>query len=869
MKAFLHTLRSRVEAPFRRRRFEREMAEEMQAHVAVLTEENLAAGMSPNDARWAALRRFGGVVQLQEECREGRRFVWLEQLRKDAAFVLRSLRRAPFFSMAVIGTLVLGIGVGTVAFNLTSWVLLFPQPYPDAERLYQIGFTDQRGGTNPYRFGCHWQAYREQTSVLSQFAAATNTIANVVVEGQPSAGAVISVSVDCFQTFGVTPVLGRGFRPEEHQAGASDVVVITDSFWRRRFGGSSEVLGRTLLIDQRVCTVVGVLALGQPLPPTFRGEVYRPLTLIDQPANPLGTAVFIVGRLRDGVTPEQARALLETVTLPDLPVWAKPYLAEQQLRLMPLAELNHPDAFWVVFAAGALLYGIACLNAASLMLVRLMGRHRELGIRLALGGTRWQIAQLVVIESVSLAAAASLVVLGAVRWWFPSLFAFLWNNEEIRHYSYWEPRTLGCVIGLALGASLLVALVPVWRLSRAGMATAVKEGGAAAGESRFLNRFRGGMVVAQAALAVILLAGTGLMARSFERLQRVNLGFNPRGMVKVQLRVPPGYDLGPEQRLQLFERLEKRLALLRGVRAVSFGQDSVLVGGYWGTAQVLMPDGRYQPVAGNFVGEDFLRTAGLRLVKGRWLSGNRGEYEVVINEAFARARFGDADPVGQSFRLLVSGDYDHRVVGVVGDVKEAIRSTPGMRFYAPTWVYPLNISTLLLRLETEPPKEFAGLVREAIYQIDPQLITSAVDSAAELVAQSLWVERFAFKLLKGFTPIALGLAVIGLFSVLAFAVDCRKREFGVRLALGARPRDLRLLVIRRGLATAGAGVAVGTAAALALTRFMQSLLFETAPYDPLVYAAVAAVLLSAAVVACWWPARRAARVDVARLLRTE
>jgi putative ABC transport system permease protein len=282
-----------------------------------------------------------------------------------------------------------------------------------------------------------------------------------------------------------------------------------------------------------------------------------------------------------------------------------------------------------------------------------------------------------------------------------------------------------------------------------------------------------------------------------------------------------------------------------------------------------MPDGTYQPVAGTFVAADYLKTAGLVLKNGRWFSGKRGEYGVVINETFARARFGDEDPIGKSFRLLVSGDFNQPVVGVVGDVKETVRSTPGMHFYVADWVYPLNLSILLLRLDRDPGKEFAGLVRHAIYESDPQLIVSQVSSIKEIIGNTMWAERFAFTILKGLSATALALAVVGLFSVIAYTVDSRMNEFGVRLALGAQPADLYRLVMKRGLMAAAVGVAVGIAGALVLTRFMQSLLFETTPYDPLVYVAVALLLLAAAALACLLPARQAARVDVARLLRTE
>jgi putative ABC transport system permease protein len=869
MKAYLRILGSKFLGLFRRQRLEASMAEEMHAHLEVLTRANIAAGMSPDEARCAAQRRFGGVVQIQEQCRYERGFVWLEQWVKDAGFAVRSLCRARGFTLAVLIVLALGAGVATVVFDLTAWILVFDQPYPHPEQLFLIGFKDKHTSNNPYQAAIQFQAYQEQTNVFSEYAVVTRDVTNVVVDGEPTVANLIGASVDCFRTLGIKPVLGRGFLPGEFRAGADNVVIITDLFWRKYFHAAPDILGRQLLVDQQPCTVVGVLAVAQDFPPTFGGDVYRPLVFQFDAQNPFGTVVFIIGRLKPGVPPEQARAALSAVKLPTLPPWATAFLADQEPILMRPTDVARPETYWVMAIAAALLYSIACLNAMNLMLVRLLGRHRELSIRLSLGATRWQIARLLAIESVELALVASLIVTLAARWLFPPLFALITGSEAVNYQSFWDWRTLGCIAVLSLLASVAIVLAPVWRLMRAEINPGLKEGGAAAGESRGAGRLRTSLVIFQAAFAVILLAGAGLMVRSFARLHRTNLGFDPTGKVKVMISFPRGYDLKPEERLQLFERLQQRVATIPGVRAVSFGQDTLLEGGFGGTAQLLMPDGTYQPVAGTFVAADYLKTAGLALKKGRWFSSKRGEFEVVINETFAKTRFGDEDPIGKSFKLLVSGDFNNPVVGVVGDVKETVRSTPGMHFYVADWVYPLNISTLLLRLDRDPGKEFAGLIRHAIYEFDPKLIVSEVSAINEIVGNRMWAEKFAFTILKGLSIIALALAVVGLFSVIAYTVESRMNEFGVRLALGAQPADLYRLVMKRGLTAAAIGIVVGAVGALVLTRFMQSLLFETTPYDPLVYAAVALLLLAAAALACWLPARRAARVDVARLLRAE
>jgi putative ABC transport system permease protein len=855
-------------ALFLKRKLEAQLTEEVRTHVEMATEANVARGMSPDEARYAALREFGNVASIQEQAREGRGWVWLEQWGKDAAFAIRSLSRARGFTLAVWGTLVVGIGVATVVFDLTSQII-FSQPYPQAEQLFLIGFKDKQNVFMPYRTGLHFQAYQEQVNAFSEYAAVRPDITNVVVQGEPVIANVLSASIDCFRTLGIKPVLGRCFLPEEHRAGADNVVILAGLFWRQHFNASPDVLGRKILIDQQVCTVIGVLAADQAFPPAFAGAVYRPLVLKVDPAEPFTPTLYIIGRLRPGISVEQARLEIAAVKLPAVPPWAAAYFAEQEPVLNKPTELARPETQWVTLIAAALLYTMACLNAMNLMLVRLLGRRLELSIRLALGGSRWQIVRLLVIESAGLALLSSLTVILAARWLFPPIFATITGSEALRYASYCDWRTLGCIVELSFLASVVVVLVPVWRIFRVEISPGLKDGGRAMGGSRRLGSLRTALVMLQAALAVILLAGTGLMVRSFEKLRDVDLGFDPVGKVKVLIAFPAGYNLGPEARLQLFQRLQQRLTSLPGVKGVSIGQDSLLEGGFWGTGQLQMADGTYQPSAGSFVDADFYKVAGLTIMRGRWFSDKRGTIEVVINETLARTRFGTENPVGQYIKLLVSGDAGYLVVGVVRDVKENVRSSAGMRAYWPDWVYPLNVSTLVLRLDKDPNPAFADLVRRAVYEFDPKLIAPYVSSINSVVDQLMWAERNAFDILKGLSAIALGLAAMGLFSVIAFTVNSRTKEFGVRLALGARPADLHRLVMKRGLATVAVGVGIGTVGALGLTRFMQSLLFETTPNDPVVYLADAVVLLVAAVLACWLPARRAAKVDPMIALRAE
>ena len=433
-------------------------------------------------------------------------------------------------------------------------------------------------------------------------------------------------------------------------------------------------------------------------------------------------------------------------------------------------------------------------------------------------------------------------------------------------------RMLGVMAGLTVFTSVLVVIAPVARILKANLSEGLKEGGMALGESRRLGRMRSLLVVLQAAFAVILLVGAGLMVRTLDKLHQVDLGFDPAGKVKIKVSIPDGCRAEREDRLLLFQQLQQRLGAIPGVRKAAFGTDALLAGYTHDTMKLRLPDGSETTIERDDVSYDFLQTAGFTVVRGRWLPEGRNDgAEVVINETLAKKRFENGDPIGQMI-MMEQGDGKDRplqVVGVVRDIRQTMRSAPGMHVYCSDWWWPPLLSTLVLRMDRDPDKAFESIVRRAVYDFDPRLIVWNVQPVNGWIHGSMYMEELTLSVLKVLSGIALVLAMVGLFSVLAYTVDRRMSEFGVRLALGATPRDLARLVLKRGIMLAGVGVAAGTAGALGLTRFLQSLLFETAPFDPLVYLAVAVVLLAAAAASCWIPARRAARVDVARLLRAE
>ena len=798
----------------------------------------------------------------------------------DLRYVARSLSRAYGFSLTVVATLALGIGAAAAIFSVTDWILFRSDAFPHKEELFVLGsksiatVVNQTGASsNPFIPGVHFQACQEQMKVFSELAVAQYEPINVVVAGEPIGFGVERVSADFFHTLGIAPALGRGFLPEDFQPGAGNVVVISHRFWQESLGGAPDVLNRELQVDQRLAKVIGVLPKEQAFPVYAYAYVYRPLILAVDPSKPWGTVLFAIGRLKAGVTPAQATAALKAVRVSLSPQVEK-FFSGQELTLISLDDLKRvfrPEIHWMLVGAVAFLYAIACLNASNLMLVRALGKRRELGIRLALGGGRWRIVRLGAIESLCLSLFAGTAGILVTHWIFPVLMRFAssgsssWSSISIN----W--RLLGVLAGLVVLTSALIAIIPAVRIFRIDINEGLKEGGMALGESPQLARLRNALVVLQAAFAVILLTGAGLMARTLEKLQHVDLGFDPMGKVKVQVLVPDGYHSEREDRLQLFQRLQQRLKAIPGVQDVAFGTDALLSGYANTTTQVHLPDGGEISIERDDVSYDFLRTAGLTLVRGSWLPAKRDNgTQVVINESLARKRFGNQDPIGGALDVVQDGKVrPWQVVGVVRDTREAIRSAPALHVYCSDWWWPPNLSTFVLRLARDPEKGFESVVRRAIYDFDPKLMTGNQSAVKEWMDGMLWTERFTLSILKVLSGIALALTIVGLFSVLAYVVDRRMSEFGVRAALGATPADLTRLIMKRGVALVAVGIAAGVAGALGLTRFLRSLLYETPPYDPLVYSAVAAVLLVAAVAACWLPARRAAKVDVARLLKAE
>jgi predicted permease len=795
----------------------------------------------------------------------------------DLRFVFRSLARNRGFTLVTVLTLALGIGSAASIFSVTDWILFRVNKY--SEDIHLIGGRSDQNPFVPVRFDFMTRAYAEQTSVMTEYAKAAYLTGNVVIDGQPVATTWLGVSPNLFPMLGVTPAMGRGFLPGEEVMGADHVVVVSHLFWRRHLGGREDVLGTKITMGDDVCTVVGVLREAQGFPAYFYNEVYRALAYKADPATPWLPNMFLLGRLRPGVTREQAQAALAAVKV-DTPVTMQSYLAGDQPVLSSMGEVNQQmraEIYWVMLGAVGFLYAIACLNASNLMLVRMLGLRRELSIRLALGGGRWGIIRLLTLESVALALLASLAGLLVANWLFPLLLNAAGSSIFAQqNWASWNLgwRVIGVMGTLTILTSLLIVIIPAGRILRADISAGLKDGGAALGESPALARLRGSFVILQAAFAVILLAGAGLMIRTFHQLQKVDLGFDPAGRAKIQIGFPPGYPMENEASLARLRAIQTELQHLPGVRAVGFGQDLLLPGYYFASMSLEGPEGRPLKAAMMGFNIGYHEVAGLTLKRGRWLAQTMGN-EVMVNETFARTCWPGQDPIGQFLRPVagnpsVGPDWKGwLVVGVVRDIRVNVREAPGNCIYTPEGWGAFNLTTFVVRLSREYDEALAGSIRRHLYGFDPRLIVHQVVPLNRVREPQLWAENMANSMLKILAGIALLLTVVGIFSVLAYTVDRRMGEFGVRMALGATRRDLVQLVMRRGVLLTLVGVLLGLGGALMLTRYLKTLLFETSANDPWVLAGVAGLLLITSVLACAWPARRATKVDVARLLRSE
>ena len=859
--------------------FPDELESTLQMHVA----EGVRAGLTPDEARRRALVRMGGMVQIREAYHDRETYPVVEHFLQDARFAVRQLAKAPVFGLTAMLMLALGIGASVAIFAFVDAALLKPLPYPDPSSLVEVSErTSQIPRSNlSYQDFLDWQRANRSFSTFDVHVG-TGFIVSTPAGSEPAPGA--KVTAGFFRTLGVTPALGRDFRPGEDRPEAPRTVVLSHGAWQKRYGGRSEVVGQTITLNRLPYTVIGVLPESFQFAPRGRAEFWTPVL-------PNGGCesrrschnLYGVARLKPGVTPGMALADMQEIAR-QLEQQYPDSNRGQSALVRPLAEAVSGDLrplLYTLLGGSALLLLIACVNVASLVLVRAESRRREIAVRSALGASKRRLVAQFVSESFVLVAAGAAAGLLVARWGI-DLCVGLIPADMAARMPFLDGlglslHAIGFTAAIALIAVTVFALAPAAQAAGTGIRAGIAEGSrGSAGTSWRRLGFK--LVVAELATAVVLLVGAGLLGKSLYQLLNVELGFRPERLASAQVFAPPSKYDTPVRTTELGRQVLRRVSELPGVEAAAIA--SVLPVSFNGNTTwirfVGRPyDGEHNEVNQRDVSHTYFSTVGATLVKGRdFTEADRVDAQqvVIINEALARKYFPGTDPIGQRIGdTSLTPSSITEIVGVVADIHDgALDADLWPAVYYPLEQSPDSSFAVIVRTASAPAGMLPSLTA-AIRQIDPDLGTGAPTTMADRIQESpsAYLRRSSAVLVGGFAALALLLGVIGLYGVIAYSVGQRTREIGVRLAMGAEPSAVHRMVLREAVWLAAAGIGIGLCCAVGAAAMMRTLLFGTAPWDVPTLAGVALVLLCAALLASYMPARRASLVNPTEALRAD
>ncbi len=826
----------------------------------------------------------------------------IDSLLQDVRFAWRGLRRSPGFAAVAIATLALGIGANSAIFTVVNAVVVRPLPYADADRLVRV--TADFTGVSAADVGLSHPElldYRDRSGLFDAIAGVWAINANLTQVDQPERVEVLLASWNYFEVLGVHPQVGRLFRPEDDQHGIAEVAVLSDAVWRRRFGASPDAIGRKLRIDNDWYTVIGVL------PPGFRHpgrsvltdvDIWAPAGFIGNPFpdNPQRGQRYMTGaiaRLRPGVSLVEARDRLTAFgddmrranpdSYPPRAAWA-PRLVPLQTDLVGSVR----QALLILSGAVGLVLLIACANIANLLLARASARQRELAVRRALGSSRGRLVRLLLVESLILAVFGGIAGAGVMVWLLEALLALAPRGLPRLNEIHIDAQVLAFTAAVSILSAIVFGTLPALQSSRAGVNDTLKEGSRGASIGR--GALRSALVVAEFALALVLLVGAALLVRSFWRLQDVDFGFNPRGVLTARLWLPQPNDpnqgkysnrkTGHATRIVAYEEILRRAARLPGVSAAA-GVGILPFDGNPNTAGITIDGNPATDLARagttqfTMATPGYFELMGMRVLRGRGFTAADDASTApvaVITESLARRGWPGDDPIGKRLHFggaNASNQPWMTVVGVVNDVRtDRPEDPPRPLLYRPLRQASGLQLSLVLKTDADP-RQLAAPLSAEVRAVDSDQPTYGMRTMEELVRSATAARRFSTELLGAFAGLALLLAAIGIYGVMAFVVGQRTREIGIRIALGAHPGSVVALMLRQALVLAVIGVAAGAVAALMATRLLGGLLFEIRPSDPATYTLIAALLTGTAAVAAWRPARRAASVDPITALRAD
>ena len=860
------------------------IADELDFHFQHDVDDNIRAGMAPEDARRAALAALGGVTQTAESYRELQSLPFVEKTMQDLRYAVRMLFKTPGFSLIAIATLALGIGANTAIFSIINAVLIEPLPFKDPARLVVLWEENSRrpGRANPVG-PANYLRWQDRATSFERMATFTGTRVNLTGTNAPQELAVHVVTSGFFETLGISPMLGRTFTREEASQPNSPFAVISHSLWTTRFAADRNIVGRTIQFNGRTIRVLGVM------PPDMRlalrngngtkpPDVWAPIEFPPEARTPRGRGWSVVARLKTGVSIEQARAEMKAIAAAlatEFPAFDTGWTAQ----VVPLRdELVGEVKPALLVLAGAVMFVllIACANVANLLLARGARRQQEIAVRSAIGAGRPRVIRQLLTESLLLGVLGGLAGLVVAFW---TLKALVWLSPVdvagLDHVGLSYPVLAFTAIISAMTA-VVAGFAPAFEGSRTDF-SALKSGARQIGSDVHRRRLRDALVIAELALAVVLLVGAGLMLRSFAGLQRIDTGFDGRNVLTMRVTLPFQRYSAPGASTRFFQEMTRRVRALPGVE--SAGTVSFLPFSELGAATGFTIEGRAVPPPGQDNVADvrvsdvgYFDSMHIQLRRGRWFTDRELRERsnvVIINEALARQYFANDDPIGQRLSIAMNDPIvPTEIIGIVNDVRYA-DLTAAMRPMT-YWPHPqLAYPGMTLTVRAANPRGLASAIEREIHAIDADQPVADVRTMEDWMTRALSRERFTSTLLAAFAALALLLAAIGIYGVMSYAVSQRQSEIGVRLALGAAPGVVQRMVLGSGLQLVVVGLAAGLVAGLLLSRTMSSLLYQTSPADPVALASSVVLLGGVALAATYFPARRASRLNPIVALHTD